>query len=437
MSDESKSNVVRLIPPSLGDESLRPDLWVNQYAKIHQIEYHYKTNSVTENGEPLDSNIFLSQMRVMAHTLGLSEMKRVIPDALNVWRREQGKEYLNQLRNELRFKKSDTDLVAEWVEAATGQRNECDIAVMRHFVWQVKRKLYGLSIDHHLFVTMFGASGGGKSVAVHKFIEPLKDVSALRDMTIFNDQFAKRAFNRNYIMFFDELGKAEDADINLLKNVITAPAIDWRGCGSEVMHSAPQNCTFIACTNIPIRERIHDPTSFRRFWQLNCASKLNWEKINLIDYNALWKSVDENSQCPLLECLDEVRAVQNHEVKTQDRIEYWLQENIEVEPFSETSPTTAELYSCFADWSRCQSIFDYEGLQTFSRGLKLRIENLGWNASSQKSHRGTVWSLKFKHVPPEDPKPKVILGLDQAPSEAVSVTLASLTETTEGSGESE
>jgi len=431
MDGNDDAKILTITPNSLTDESLSPEVWVDRYARLHQIEYLYKSNSVTERGEPLEAGVFISQMRVYAHTQGMGEIKRMIPDAFSVWRRDQGKKYLKWLRDEYRFTPNDSDLIAEWVEAVTGVRNPLDVAVMRHFVWQVKRKIYGLPVEHHTMVALWGASGIGKSVAVHKLIEPLNDVAALRDMRVFNDQFARRAFTRSFIMFFDEMGKSNDVDIDLLKNIITANVTEWRGCGSESINSAPQNCTFIACTNLPLRERIKDPTSARRFYQLNCAEKVDWVKINSIDYSLLWKSIDEKSECPITSFLDDLKAVQQKEIVHQDLIESWLSNQCEAFEFNPDSPTTDELYCDFSFWCKLQCVFDFEGMQTFARGLQLRISSLKWAAGSKRSSRGTIWSVRLTATLPKDDL-KRIVGLDrEAHSEAVSLNTEPVPETIE------
>lgn len=417
MENQEKAKLLTLTPPTLADPGVDPVEWIERYARLHQVDYHYKTNAVREYGEPLEASVFISAMRLTANRLELGNVKKMLPDAMLIWRRNQARQFLASLRQELKFKPSDRDLVADWVEAATGERNPLDIAVVRHFVWQVRRKLSGLPVEHHMMLILFGVSGGGKSVAVHKLIGPLQDVSTLRDLSIFSDQFAKRAFARSYIMFFDELSKSDQTDVNALKNVVTAPTIEWRGIGSESIHSAPQNSTFIGCSNSPVRERIQDPTSSRRFWQLNCAERLSWEKINAIDYLALWQSVDETAPCPILECLDAIRVVQEREIQHKDLIENWLENSCEPAPFDSNSPGTDGLYSAFSEWCRGQTIYGHEGLQTFARGLQLRINQLRWEAGSKRSHRGTVWSLRLKNQMPE---PNPILGFAEA-SEAVSV----------------
>lgn len=416
MSDSEDAKILQLTPVSLTAPNVRPEDWIERFTQVYGIKFNYKTNSITENGEPIEAGLLISKMRLFCYENDLGDIRKMLPDAYLVWRREQARKYIRWLREEIKFKACKIDLVAEWVKAATSERNEIDIAVMRHWIWQCKRKLYGLPVEHHMLVALYGASGAGKSVAVQKLVGPMVEVTSFRDMRIFNDQFARRAFNRSYIMFFDELGRSQDADVNSLKDVISASIIDWRGIGSETLHSAPQNSTFIGCTNLPLRERIHDSTSSRRFWELKCAQVLDWEKINSIDYLALWRSVDENSACPIIPVLKEIRARQEKEIQFKDRIQWWLNESCVPSEFGSESPTTEDLYNGFSEWCRAQSMNDFEGVQQFARGLQLRITQLGWSARSKHSNRGTIWSLKAN----VEEIPKKPIGIGARISEAVS-----------------
>lgn len=381
---------------SLADVELTPEQWVERYCAIFGVVYDYKTCSFKDREGAIEHALLLSQMRLLAFNLEQNHLKGLLPDAIAVWKRGEERSFLVQLRERLRFKSSERDYVADWVQAATGRRDPLDVAVMRHFVWQVRRKLYGLPVEHHIMPVAFGRSGGGKSVAIHALLEPIKEVTIGRDLTVFNDQFGRRQFSRNYVMFFDELGKSHQADVNSLKNIVTASEISWRGMNSEGTHTAPQNCTFIGASNHPVRERIQDSTSARRFWQLNCAPRLDWDLVNSIDYESLWRSVCENDPCPIVPVLEQIQLVQNAEIRAKDIIEQWIEVDCDQAPFDDDSPTTEELYACFKGWCAGQGLAGVPGLQAFARGLPRRFETLDWPATSKRTHRGTTWSLKLK-----------------------------------------
>jgi hypothetical protein len=335
-------------------------------------------------------------MRLLAFNLEQSRLKSLLPDALAVWKKREERAFLHRLRQRLQFKSPGRDHVADWVHAATGRCDSLDVAVMRHFIWQVRRKLYGLPVDYHMLPILYGRSGGGKSVAMYALLKPLNEVTISRDLTVFNDLFGRRQFSRNYVMVFDELGKSHQADVNSLKNIVTATEVSWRGMNSEATHTVQQNCTFIGASNHPVRERIQDSTSARRFWQLNCASRLNWHLVNSIDYESLWCSVDEKGVSPILPLLDQIQSVQNAEIRAKDIIEQWIEMQCEVTAFDGDCPTTEEMYASFVKWCANQNVPGRPGLQMFSRGLPRRFETLEWSVTSKRTYRGTVWSVRIK-----------------------------------------
>lgn len=405
------------IPLRSQAEPLLPEVWASRFLERHGFAYDYKTDSLARAGSVVDSRFVLARMRLELNRARIDGIRPFLVDSLLLWRKDQEEQFLAELRAKIAYREVDPALDGKWVLAATGKESPLDAAVLRHFIWQAKRKLFGLSVEHHMMPVLYGKSGGGKSVAVHALIAPLSDVAIARDLTVFNDQFARRQFARNFVMFFDELGKSHQADVNSMKNIITAPKVEWRGINSESTQSASQNCTFIGCSNLPVRERIQDPTSVRRFWQINCADQLDWSVINSLDYIALWQSVDESGPCPILPYLEEIRAVQEQELRVKDPIESWLEFNCEPASFQKDSPTTDELYMDFAAWCCWQSIKSQAGLQIFARGLQEKLDRIGWIATSKRTNRGTTWSLKVKTIAPES---KVIGLAARAQSEAVS-----------------
>lgn len=370
-----------------------PDDWLKAFFQLNGITYDYKTDAIKERGELLEQGTIMAQMRLCCFRNETTDIRAYLADALHVWKRQQAKSFIDDLRQQFSFQVSNKNYFARWVRAATGHDNPHDISVMQHFIWQVKRKLNGLPVDHHLMPVLYGKTGGGKSVAIHKMLQPISGVSICRDMTVFSDSFGKRQFARNYIMFFDELAKSTSVDINALKNIITSPVIEWRVMRSEGVFSSSQNCTFIACSNDPVAERIVDPTSARRFWQVNCADRLDWELINSIDYTELWRSVDEFAECPLMPHLSEIQAIQHRELRAKDLIEQWLEFTCEPSQFTLESPTTNVLFASFMEWCQWQGIASHPGIQKFSRSLESKMKVVGWNIESKRTNRGTAWPL--------------------------------------------
>ncbi len=380
----------------MGQEIKCPKKWVVDRLREHRFVYDYKTDALKFGSSLVEESLALAILKIDARQNDAAELKSYIRDALLIYRHERAQQELAKLIGQLNCTDARRDLVETWVRAVTGRNSSLDIAVMRHFIWQVKRKLKQLPVEHHMMPILFGKSGGGKSVAVSKLTEPLKMVTLHASMTIFADQFSRRAFARNFIIFFDELNGSAEADVNSMKQVITASVIEWRQMRSERVMSAPQNATFIGCSNDTVRDRINDPTSARRFWQVNCADQIDWETINSIDYDALWTSVDETVQSPIHECLEEIKVIQEKEIRYKDVVEQWFEDCCEVVGFDNSSLTSSELYESFKQYCEWQGMRIFPQFQKFARDLKRVLEVSGHGAASKKTNRGTTWAIRVK-----------------------------------------
>lgn len=382
----------------LKNSNLSPVEWIAEFMKFHKITYDYKTDSIKHGEEAIDNRLALSNLRLSALSNGMDHYKNYLPDALAIWKKEQSKSALDVLRTRVAYASSPNSLMETWIKSITGSSDNLNIKVMEHWLWQIKRKLMGLEVDHHIMPILYGKSGAGKSVAVRNLIGPLQEAAIATDMSIFMDQFSKRQFSRNFIMFFDELDGAEGIDVNKLKQVITAPSLEYRVMKSEAFFSSKQNCTFIGCTNTPVRERIKDSTSARRFWEIHTQDKIDWDVINGLDYLALWRSINTTGPSPILPFLDELHLRQQDELRSKSLIEEWIESCCQFEELSDEGSTTQELFNHFKKWCRWQNLSAIPTLQKFSRDLKIESKMLGHDLESVHSYRGTLWPIKVTHI---------------------------------------
>jgi predicted P-loop ATPase len=199
-----------------------------------------------------------------------------------------------------------------FVRAVTGHHSDLDIAVLKHFVWQVKRKLYEAEVEHHLMPIFCGSQQGtGKSVAVRKLLRPIQQFKdEPTNLAIVGDERQAFRFARSFVLFFDEMAKATKADMESFKNIITQPRASWRSLGSNRRRVETNRATCIGTSNYPLASIIVDPTGSRRFYELPCSDRMDWSAINAIDYTRLWQSVDENGPAPITPVLNDLRAWQ-------------------------------------------------------------------------------------------------------------------------------
>lgn len=195
-------------------------------------------------------------------------------------------------------------------------------AVLKSFIWQVKRKLRGLPVTNHLMPILLGSQGSGKTTFVHQMIEPISELSAEVDFAMITDERNIDIWN-HYVMFFDEMGHASRADMDAAKKTITATTLTRRPMRQNGKVVIDQRATMIGCSNKEMGQLIKDPTGVRRFAPIRFSSSRNWEFGNGIDWTFLWQSVDYRGAHPMTDYADILREIQE-EARDFGRVERWL-----------------------------------------------------------------------------------------------------------------
>lgn len=369
--------------------------FLKKFLAAYNYRYDYKSDSLIGENGPVEFSHVISQLRVYALHKGGLQYKSYFRDLLSCWKKDEARSVINNFRQRFQSNKADTSLVTTFTAAVSDNRVELNSIILQHWIWQVKRKLFGLEVDHHIMPVLFGKSGAGKSVAVRSLLEPLYDLTLSVDMSILSDQFSKKQFTRNFVVFFDELDGAESTDINRIKQIITAETMEYRVMRTEGYFYGRQNASFIGCSNSHVRDRISDPTSARRFWQITTKDKIDWNTINTLNYLRLWQSVDENAQAPIIPYLEKVTAIQEEEIRTTTVIEEWLRMAYILDETSSSNLRTSDLFEQFKQWREWQSITYPISFQKFARELKHETKKLyGRDIVPSHSWNGTSWPLK-------------------------------------------
>lgn len=219
----------------------------------------------------------------------------------------------------------------KFVVALTGKEDEVVEAVLAHFIWQVKRKIFGIKVAYHLMPIITGPQGNGKSWNVrYGFLKPLDDFIATPTLSDLSDRRHFEAYMYNFVVFCDEMQNAEQADVEGLKNFISAEKQTAREMYSTTIMEFKQNCTPIGCSNRSLATLIYDPTGMRRFFEIASDPHMprkGWEIFNTIDYTRMWRQVDETKQGKgYLEPVWDKLKVSQEELRMQDPVETFLEE---------------------------------------------------------------------------------------------------------------
>lgn len=211
-----------------------------------------------------------------------------------------------------------------WLTALVQSPTAVDLAVIKHFIWQVKRKMFKKKVTYHMFPVFFGPQGAGKSEAIKKLLQPLLPVTMEWAVNDSVDSRSSASFTDHFVCWFDEMSGIHKTEIEALKRNITAEEISYRPMYTNSTEKAPQNCTFLGVSNKALSEIIHDNTGYRRFYQFNCKTKVDWNIINSIDALAIWQSIDENQDVPFVLEHQEALATIQASYKYLEELEEYL-----------------------------------------------------------------------------------------------------------------
>lgn len=312
-----------------------------------------KTDGASVKKESLINQIFEKALKE-----GITKNnKTTIQAILANWEDEEKKRLLQGVREKLRFDSSESYLGAEeFVEALTGVKDPKTLAVIKHFIWQVKRKLFGKSVAWHMMPVLYGKSGSGKTQAIRSLLSPIQDLSLETDFESASDTRCDHNFEVYFVFFIDELARTARADFAAIKRKMTSEVVEYRILGLNSNNRIQNNVTWIGTSNVPINDVIKDCTSVRRFYQIETLDKCDWDQINSIDYLKLWKSVDENEDTPPIQGILAELTQEQEKFRYQDVIESWAQDQnlIPVAGGDVQTVPSESLVKDFKEW--CQKL---------------------------------------------------------------------------------
>lgn len=206
------------------------------------------------------------------------------------------------------------------------------VAILKHFIWQVKQKLLDRSVTDHLMPVIWGAQQGtGKTTFVRAFLRPLNELAthpvALADLV---DLRSGDIF-RFPAVFVDDMSAIAASLVADFKSMLTAPELRRRVLGSSMSRQVRQRATFIGTSNRNIEHLIIDDTGHRRFAMIPFRNgdaikggdgKI-WDVVENTDYELLWQSVDTFVDSPIK---SQLAALYAHQAESQrkDPLLAWL-----------------------------------------------------------------------------------------------------------------
>jgi hypothetical protein len=177
-----------------------------------------------------------------------------------------------------------------------------------HFIWQVKTKVLGREVDHHLMpVVTSSIQGSGKTTFVRALLAPLKElVTGASLLSDFSDRRTLGLF-RYLVAVLDDMEMISEKQVPVLKSIITGEAIHRRLLGSSMDAKVRQMSTPIGTSNSRIEELVPDNTGHRRFITLlfrngavaKGGDPLIWKTVSSLNCELMWRSINPFEPSPL------------------------------------------------------------------------------------------------------------------------------------------
>lgn len=301
--------------------------------------YNSKTNESITDISVLNQFMLYTPTVSKYHPQGRGEIIKLSKDdfriAFSEWKSEQFTAEVKKLRDALAYCPDKIEngraALSNWLKSVLWRdATEEELAVMLHFLHQVKRKLNGLTVSYHIMPVLVAGQGSGKTESLKWLMRPFENMFKDSNMEALEDSRNDLQYQRVFVMMLDELSKADKADIRALKQRITSSDIQTRMFHTQDFTSVRMNTTFIGASNEPIDALIQDSTGMRRYYQLvgprseviNAMTKAEKEKYWSLKGNQIpnvfhiWQSVDEK-----LNLLPEFESNIDAITKTQETLQ--------------------------------------------------------------------------------------------------------------------
>lgn len=345
-------------------------------------------SSLTLHGENKSIRQIASAIRLRSCRLKENLKRGFVEDFLCDWHPREASRVRNEFLEKF-FEREKIDpsltLLRSFMRAFIRRDDELALQAIHQFLWQVKRKMRGLPVEHHLMPIFTGLTGKGKSMAINRFLSPLKCLYGVRSLSLFNDERVWTYFESHFVVFFDEMAKAVKHDAEMLKMVVSATDFDIEP-KYEGLRRVKQNCTFIGATNFSMESVIMDETSNRRFFDIHSDQDTDRAVINSIDYLELWQSIDEESECPIAKVILEVKAAQDLS-RNQSPLEVFLNEfdfKKTDEDVEKVGILNTDLLQIFEDWRKKHGFDSWNNTRT----LGIELKRLGFKKFRSHSKTG-------------------------------------------------
>jgi hypothetical protein len=252
-----------------------------------------------------------------------------------------------KVSNKLEFEDND-----EWekLKKVSGFSDD-DIKIYKSWIWNVKRGAAELPQEQVPMPMLYSsAQGVYKSTFNQKLYSPVQELTERHDIKIIADNFSNHLWSTMLVADFDEMSGFGSKDITLFKSWYYCEYVNGRSMYSQKTNRYKKITQGIGSSNKPIEDIIWDTTGSRRVWQVDVKHSLK-QTCESIDFLNLWKSVDINAECPLVQgntyqtIMKKQFEKQRRKSVTEIFLDYFINNGL-----TKARITASDLYRAYSEW---------------------------------------------------------------------------------------
>lgn len=330
LEPEKRPDVLDL-PASLIEMTAKPatkfiERWIEENIVTVTLAGNWHLNN--DMRTPIPRNVIEDKIFNASDLVSRKEYKMVsqnkIISYLNEWEERAKTARMKDLVDNVAYS-GDNRGVNNFLEALLSETpTELQVKVFKHWLWLVKRKLNKKKTERELMIIIAGITNTGKTHAVTKVFEPIKELVDTMMLELLNDERHDFRLVNNAVIFFDEMAATKKVNVDALKNKITSKWINYRPLGKTSRVQDRNFSSFIGTTNNRVIDIIKDPTSSRRYFEFWVEKRCDWKSINDIDYLELWRGIDENRSEPYINGSLKELEDEQMKIRAKDSVEEWL-----------------------------------------------------------------------------------------------------------------
>lgn len=375
--------------------------WTALWLKNNKVRCTYDGMMLVD-GSAVNRSKITRDLRLEAARNNLNMSDKLFEDLMDEFVEDNRQEYLEVVKRRINNPVKDVDPSQELDKFLThlcgDNKKETDGIILRHFIWNIKRRMNGELPYREVMPIIQGFQGVGKSYTIKEyFLKPLEDLVKQSTFKQLEDSRELKLLSDNFVLFFDEMSYAAISDIDNIKRLITETSITVRRMRETSHDYLPKNAQFIGTTNRSLTSLISDYTGMRRFYSIECRDResiktpiTEYHKgFDGINFLSIWQSVDPTQPAPIIEMLEEIEAIQQGYTANHP-IDDWIDNSGDVEIVD-------------GEWSSGKILLDmFNSYQTSQRINPIKFSKFIMESkynniiNKRRTNKGVEYNLKLK-----------------------------------------